>query len=54
MAPNERVGALVVEAAELRPLEVVETHEFGKDARKIFTEEELCISTSAPSESLEM
>lgn len=41
MVPKERIGALVVEAAELRPLEVVETDAFAKDARKIFTEEEL-------------
>ena len=41
MAPKERIGALVVEAAELRPLEIVETDGFAKDARKIFTEEEL-------------
>ena len=41
MAPKERIGALVVEPAELRPLEVVETDGFAKDARKIFTEDEL-------------
>jgi hypothetical protein len=41
MAPKERIGALVVEPAELRPLEIVETDGFAKDARKIFTEEEL-------------
>jgi hypothetical protein len=41
MAPKERIGALVVESAELRPLEVVETDGFAKDARKIFTEDEL-------------
>jgi hypothetical protein len=41
MAPKERIGALVVEAAELRPLEIVETEGFAKDAREIFTEEEL-------------
>jgi hypothetical protein len=41
MAPKERIGALVVESAELRPLEIVETDGFAKDARKIFTEDEL-------------
>jgi hypothetical protein len=41
MAAKERIGALVVESAELRPLEVVETDGFAKDARKIFTEDEL-------------
>jgi len=41
MAPKERIGALVVEPAELRPLEIVETDGFAKDARKLFTDEEL-------------
>lgn len=41
MTPEELIGALVVEAAETRALEVVETDGFAKDARKIFTEDEL-------------
>ena len=41
MAPKELIGALVVEPADARTLEVVETDGFGKDARKVFTEDEL-------------
>jgi hypothetical protein len=41
MAPKEFIGALVVETAETRWLEVVELNDFAKDARKIFNEEEL-------------
>jgi hypothetical protein len=41
MTPKEFIGALVVEAAETRTLEVVELSDFAKDARAIFTEDEL-------------
>src|SRR5215831_12378041 len=41
MAPKEFIGALVVEAAETRLLEVVELNDFARDARRIFTEAEI-------------
>ena len=41
MTPKELIGALVVEAADTRTLEVVETEGFAKDAKAIFTEDEL-------------
>lgn len=41
MAPKELIGALVVEPAHARTLEVVETDGFAKDAREIFTEDEI-------------
>jgi len=41
MAPKEYIGALVVEAAETRLLEVVELNDFARDARRIFTEAEI-------------
>lgn len=41
MTPKELVGALVVEAAEARMLEVVETSAFAKDAGGILAEDEL-------------
>jgi mRNA-degrading endonuclease RelE of RelBE toxin-antitoxin system len=41
MAPKEFIGALVVEAADARTLEVVEIEGFAKDAKAIFTEDEL-------------
>src|SRR5262249_60918189 len=41
MTPKQMIGAMVVEAAETLTLTVVETATFARDARKVFSEDEL-------------